>query len=77
MKKLFLLGVLFVTAVLIAAVTIEKRFCENKQITLKKGGRIVVIYNPTSVYPTKNILVDYKIADPNADVNIVVQGKLY
>jgi hypothetical protein len=80
MKKIFLLialGLGLVSAAALAAMSVDKRFCEVKQLSLKKGDRIVVILNPTSVYPIKNRLIDYKILDPNAECNIVVQGKLY
>ena len=56
-----------------------KTLYDGEQLVLKKNDRICVIINPTSILPTTSsyLIIDYKIVDTSATVNIVVQGKLY
>jgi hypothetical protein len=56
-----------------------KSLYDGEQLILKKNDRICVIINPTSILPTTSsyLIIDYKIVDTSATVNIVVQGKLY
>jgi hypothetical protein len=62
-----------------AYVKTTKELYDGEQLILKKNDRICVIINPTSILPTTSsyLIIDYKIVDTSATVNIVVQGKLY